>query len=102
MTTVFIISAPSGSGKSSLVKRLIPHVPGLMFSVSYTTRKPRGAESEGHNYHFLSREQFEKMIGEDERDRRHAAGLNHEQQAPSVKKGHQRMHRVAQIDVLTA
>ena len=42
MTTVFIISAPSGSGKSTLVRRLLANVPGLMFSVSYTTRPPRG------------------------------------------------------------
>jgi len=66
MTTVFIISAPSGSGKSTLVSRLMANVPGLMFSVSYTTRKPRGAEVEGHNYHFVSREQFEAMLARDE------------------------------------
>jgi guanylate kinase len=66
MTTVFIISAPSGSGKSTLVKRLLGAVPGLMFSVSYTTRKPRGAEREGENYHYVSRDEFECMIGRDE------------------------------------
>jgi guanylate kinase len=44
MTTVFIISAPSGSGKSTLVRRLLAGVPGLMFSISYTTRAPRGAK----------------------------------------------------------
>ena len=43
MTTVFIISAPSGSGKSTLVSHLMANVPGLMFSISYTTRTPRGA-----------------------------------------------------------
>ncbi len=59
MTTVFIISAPSGSGKSTLVARLLANVPGLMFSVSYTTRKPRGAEVDGENYHFVAREEFE-------------------------------------------
>ncbi|HEY7389325.1 MAG TPA: guanylate kinase [Bryobacteraceae bacterium] len=62
MTTVFIISAPSGSGKSTLVSRLMAKVPGLMFSISYTTRKPRGAEIEGQNYHFVSREDFRAMI----------------------------------------
>jgi guanylate kinase len=62
MTTVFIISAPSGSGKSTLVSRLLASVPNLMFSVSYTTRKPRGAEVDGHNYHFVSREAFEAML----------------------------------------
>ncbi len=66
MTTVFIISAPSGSGKSTLVTRLMANVPGLMFSVSYTTRKPRGAEKEGENYCYVSREQFECMIGRGE------------------------------------
>jgi guanylate kinase len=62
MTTVFIISAPSGSGKSTLVKRLLATVPGLMFSVSYTTRPPRGHEVEGESYHFLSREEFKKRL----------------------------------------
>jgi guanylate kinase len=62
MTTVFIISAPSGSGKSTLVKRLLAGVPGLMFSISYTTRPPRGHEVEGENYHFISREEFEKRV----------------------------------------
>jgi guanylate kinase len=66
MTTVFIISAPSGSGKSTLVSRLLAGVPGLMFSVSYTTRKPRGAEVDGHSYRFVSREDFEAMLGRDE------------------------------------
>jgi len=62
MTTVFIISAPSGSGKSTLVRRLLASVPGLMFSVSYTTRASRGHEVEGENYHFISREEFEKRV----------------------------------------
>jgi len=66
MTTVFIISAPSGSGKSTLVSRLLAHVPGLMFSVSYTTRKPRGAEVNGQNYHFVSRDDFEVMLANGE------------------------------------
>lgn len=66
MTTVFIISAPSGSGKSTLVARLLNHVPGLMFSVSYTTRKPRGVEVDGQSYHFVSREEFERMLANDE------------------------------------
>ena len=66
MTTVFIVSAPSGSGKSTLVARLLAGVSGLMFSISYTTRKPRGAEVNGHNYHFVSREEFEAMLARDE------------------------------------
>jgi guanylate kinase len=66
MTTVFIISAPSGSGKSTLVKRLLAAVPSLMFSVSYTTRRPRGLEVDGESYHFVSREDFETRIDRDE------------------------------------
>jgi guanylate kinase len=66
MTTVFIISAPSGSGKSTLVKRLLTGVPGLTFSVSYTTRAPRGHEVDGESYHFLSRAEFEERLGRDE------------------------------------
>jgi len=66
MTTVFIISAPSGSGKSTLVSRLMANVPGLMFSISYTTRKPRGVEVDGQNYHYIGRADFEAMIASDE------------------------------------
>lgn len=66
MTTVFIISAPSGSGKSTLVARLLERVPRLKFSVSYTTRKPRGAEIDGQNYHFVSRADFERMLADGE------------------------------------
>jgi guanylate kinase len=66
MTTVFIISAPSGSGKSTLVSRLLANDPKLMFSVSYTTRQPRGVEVNGHNYHFVSREAFEAMLARNE------------------------------------
>lgn len=66
MSTVFIISAPSGSGKSTLVNRLLASVPDLMFSVSYTTRKSRGVERAGENYHYISREEFEARIGREE------------------------------------
>jgi guanylate kinase len=66
MTTVFIVSAPSGSGKSTLVSHLLASVPGLMFSVSYTTRKRRGAELEGASYCFVSREDFEQRRARDE------------------------------------
>lgn len=62
MISVFIISAPSGSGKSTLVKELRRQVPNLEFSISYTTRKPRGAERDASEYFFVSREQFEDMI----------------------------------------
>ena len=66
MTTVFIISAPSGSGKSTLVKALFATVPRLMFSVSYTTREPRGGELDGQHYRFVSRGEFERRIGNGE------------------------------------
>jgi guanylate kinase len=66
MTSVFIISAPSGSGKSTLVNEVRPIVSGLDFSVSYTTRAPRGSEQNGLEYFFVSRPQFEEMIRKDE------------------------------------
>jgi len=66
VSTVFIISAPSGSGKSTLVKHLLADVPNLMFSISHTTRKPRGAEIDGQSYHFVTRECFEGMLAGDE------------------------------------
>ena len=66
MSTVFIISAPSGSGKSTLVNKIRQTVANLEFSVSYTTRKPRGAEKNGCEYFFITREQFEEMIRKDE------------------------------------
>jgi guanylate kinase len=66
MTTIFVISAPSGSGKSTLVKRLLAADPGLIFSISYTTRSPRGHEKDGEDYHFVSREDFERMLGRGE------------------------------------
>jgi len=62
MTTVFIISAPSGSGKSTLTRQLIERVPKLRFSVSYTTRAPRGQERDGQEYYFISRDEFEERL----------------------------------------
>jgi guanylate kinase len=59
---LFIISAPSGSGKSTLVNQLRKLVVGLEFSISYTTRAPRGSEEDGQEYHFTTREEFERMI----------------------------------------
>ncbi len=61
---LFIISAPSGSGKSTLVSQLRTLVEGLDFSISYTTRAPRGSETDGREYHFTTREVFERMIAE--------------------------------------
>lgn len=66
MTTVFIISAPSGSGKSTLVARLMAVDAGLRFSVSYTTRKPRGNEKPGENYIYISRQEFLSRVAQGE------------------------------------
>ena len=63
---VFIISAPSGSGKSTLVNELRKAVANLYFSISYTTRNPRGSEQNGREYYFVSREEFERMLAADE------------------------------------
>lgn len=58
---LFIISAPSGSGKSTLVSELRKQVSGVDFSVSWTTRSPRGSEENDREYHFTTREEFERM-----------------------------------------
>jgi guanylate kinase len=63
---LFIISAPSGSGKSTLVNETRRLVEGLEFSVSYTTREPRGSEQNGVEYNFVSKESFRQMIDADE------------------------------------
>jgi guanylate kinase len=59
---VYIISAPSGSGKSTLVNELLKSVSDLEFSISYTTRAPRGSETDGRQYYFVTRTEFERMI----------------------------------------
>ena len=59
---LFIISAPSGSGKTTLTNELLTLVSGLRFSISYTTRPPRGSEQNGREYFFVSGEEFEEMI----------------------------------------
>jgi guanylate kinase len=59
---LFIISAPSGSGKSTLVSEVRRLVPGLEFSISYTTRQPRGSEQNGKEYWFVDHARFERMI----------------------------------------
>jgi guanylate kinase len=66
MSGVYIISAPSGSGKSTLVDRVRLIVPGLKFSISYTTRAARGDEQNGREYYFVPRTEFEEMIRKDE------------------------------------
>ncbi|HEB51160.1 MAG TPA: guanylate kinase [Desulfobulbus sp.] len=62
---LLILSAPSGCGKTTLLKRVMADLPGLVFSVSHTTRPPRPGEVNGRDYHFVERREFEAM-----RDRR--------------------------------
>ncbi len=63
---LFIVSAPSGAGKSSLINALLKNHADMQVSVSHTTRAPRPGEVDGVHYHFISVEQFKKLIGEDE------------------------------------
>lgn len=59
---LFVVAAPSGAGKSSLVQELLSRDPGIQLSVSYTTRAPRGQEQDGREYLFINRAEFEKRI----------------------------------------
>lgn len=61
---VIVISAPSGGGKSTIVKKLLQEVDNLSISISATSRQPRGQEVDGVDYHFLTKEKFEKRIKE--------------------------------------
>jgi guanylate kinase len=62
MAKVFVITGPSGVGKGTLISRLLDRVPDLELSVSATTRQPREGEIDGRDYHFLSREEFDRRI----------------------------------------
>lgn len=59
--SVVVVSAPSGAGKSTVLARVLEEMPGLRFSVSHTTRAPRGRERDGVEYHFVDRPAFEKL-----------------------------------------
>lgn len=59
---LFVIAAPSGAGKTSLVRALIQRQPRLRFSISYTTRAQRPAERDGHDYFFVDKPAFQRMI----------------------------------------
>src|SRR4051812_49314980 len=61
---LFIVSAPSGTGKTTLVERLVPEMDGLRLSRSYTSRSPRPGEHDGVDYNFISRSAFEAMVAE--------------------------------------
>lgn len=64
--SLFIVSAPSGTGKTTLCKNILSRIPSLRFSVSYTTRKPRANEVNNNDYTFISKEEFREMIRRDE------------------------------------
>lgn len=66
MAKVFVVSAPSGAGKSSIIKKVIPLFNSLVFSISATTRTPRPSEINGKDYFFVSKNEFEKMIKNNE------------------------------------
>ncbi len=59
---LFVIVAPSGAGKTSLVNELLKEEPNIRLSISYTTRKPREGEADGREYHFVDHAKFEKMV----------------------------------------
>lgn len=63
---IFIISAPSGAGKTTLCKEIVKVLPNLRFSVSYTTRQPRTGEVNGEDYYFIDEKRFREMIGNNE------------------------------------
>ena len=65
MSNLFIVAAPSGCGKTSLVESLINSTTNLRVSISHTTRKPRAGEVNGTNYHFVSVAEFQKMVNDD-------------------------------------
>ncbi len=58
----FVIAAPSGTGKTSLVRALVNNINDLKISISYTTRSPRPGDVEGKDYHFVANEVFEEML----------------------------------------
>jgi len=60
--TLFVVAAPSGAGKSSLVNAVLAREPGIALSISYTSRAPRPGERHAQHYHFVSKEAFERMI----------------------------------------
>jgi guanylate kinase len=63
---LFVVVAPSGAGKTTLVGELLKKEPNIKLSISYTTRKPREGESNGREYHFVDRARFEAMIAANE------------------------------------
>ena len=60
--TLYVISAPSGAGKTSLVRAIVGTLPDVVVSVSHTTRKIRDGEVDGQDYHFIDEQQFQQWI----------------------------------------
>jgi guanylate kinase len=65
MAKVFVITGPSGVGKGTLIKELLQRVPDLELSISATTREPREGEVDGRDYHFMTREEFDRRVEEE-------------------------------------
>ncbi|MCZ7585801.1 MAG: hypothetical protein M5R36_22095 [Deltaproteobacteria bacterium] len=63
---LFVVTAPSGAGKTSLSRELVGQVPALRYSISHTTRAPRGEEHTNGDYHFVDRVTFQRMIDQGE------------------------------------
>ncbi len=63
---LLVLSSPSGAGKTTLSRQLLAREPDMVMSVSVTTRKPRPGETDGKDYHFISRAQFDEMVKKDE------------------------------------
>ncbi|MDX2054093.1 MAG: guanylate kinase [Polyangiaceae bacterium] len=63
---LLIVSSPSGAGKTTLTARLLKSIENVRFSISHTTRKPRGNEENGREYHFVTRPEFEHLIAQEE------------------------------------
>lgn len=66
VSCLFIVSAPSGTGKTTLCRKAVDYFPDLMHSISYTTRPPRKGEKDGIDYHFISKKVFQRMIDREE------------------------------------
>jgi guanylate kinase len=66
MAKVFVITGPSGVGKGTLISRLLDRVPDLELSISATTRQPREGEVDGRDYHFLSPEEFDRRVRDED------------------------------------
>lgn len=62
MPRLFVVSGPSGVGKSTILRKLVPRIPGLSFAVSHTTRPKRAGEEDGRDYHFVTDAEFDRLV----------------------------------------